>query len=63
MLEKYNETAKEQLKNARNAVAGAIRNLDPRVTAERKPEILFYNVNYTEESFLKTQEEHFEFLK
>lgn len=63
VLEKYNETAKEQLKNARNAVAGAIRNLDPRVTAERKPEILFYNVNYTEESFLKTQEEHFEFLK
>ena len=63
VLEKYNETAKEQLKNARNAVAGAIRNLDPRVTAERKPEILFYNVNYTETEFLKTQEEHFEFLK
>lgn len=63
VLEKYNETAKEQLKNARNAVAGAIRNSDPRVTAERKPEILFYNVNYTEDDFLKTQTEHFEFLK
>ncbi|MDE6374114.1 MAG: NAD-dependent DNA ligase LigA, partial [Clostridia bacterium] len=46
VLEEYNKTAREQLKNARNAAAGAIRNLDPKVTAERKPEILFYNVNY-----------------
>ena len=63
VLENYNKTAKEQLKNARNAVAGAIRNLDPKVTAERKPEILFYNVNYMSEGSLATQEEHFEFLK
>ncbi|MDE7265657.1 MAG: NAD-dependent DNA ligase LigA [Clostridia bacterium] len=63
VLEEYSKTAKEQLKNARNAVAGAIRNLDPKVTAERKPEILFYNVNYMSEGFLKTQQEHFEFLK
>ncbi|MDE5943315.1 MAG: NAD-dependent DNA ligase LigA [Clostridia bacterium] len=63
VLEEYNKTAKEQLKNARNAVAGAIRNLDPKVTAERKPEILFYNVNYMSEGFLKTQQEHFDFLK
>ncbi len=63
VLDEYNKTAKEQLKNARNAVAGAIRNLDPKVTAERKPEILFYNVNYMSEGFLKTQEEYFEFLK
>ena len=39
VLEKYNQTASEPLKNARNAVAGAIRNLDPRITAERKPDI------------------------
>ena len=63
VLNKYNQTAKEQLKNARNAVAGAIRNLDPKVTAERKPEILFYNVNYMSEGMLATQQEHFEFLK
>lgn len=63
VLENYNKTAKEQLKNARNAVAGAIRNLDPKVTAERKPEILFYNVNYMSAGELKTQTEHFEFLK
>ncbi len=63
VLEEYNKTAKEQLKNARNAVAGAIRNLDPKVTAERKPEILFYNVNYMSEGSLETQTAHFEFLK
>ena len=63
VLENYNKTAKDQLKNARNAVAGAIRNLDPKITAERKPEILFYNVNYMSEGALATQEEHFEFLK
>ncbi len=62
-LEEYNKTAKEQLKNARNAVAGAIRNLDPKVTAMRKVEILFYNVNYMGEGTLNTQVEHFEFLK
>jgi DNA ligase (NAD+) len=63
VLEEYNKNADEQLKNARNAVAGAIRNLDPAVTAVRKPEILFYNVNYMDEGSLKTQEEHFKFLK
>lgn len=61
-LDEYNQTAKKQLKNARNAVAGAIRNLDPKVTARLKIEILFYNVNYIEAE-LKTQEEHFQFLK
>lgn len=63
VLENYNKTAKEQLKNARNAAAGAIRNLDPKVTAERKPEILFYNVNYIEGKTLKSQTEHFDFLR
>lgn len=63
VLENYNKTAKEQLKNARNAAAGAIRNLDPKVTAERSPEILFYNVNYMSEGDLPTQQAHFEFLK
>ena len=62
-LKKYNETANEPLKNARNAVAGAIRNLDPKETEKRKPEILFYNVNYLSEGKFKTQTEHFEFLK
>lgn len=62
-LKKYNETALEPLKNARNAVAGAIRNLDPKETEKRKVEILFYNVNYIEGHNFKTQLEHFDFLR
>ncbi|MGN0814683.1 MAG: NAD-dependent DNA ligase LigA [Candidatus Coproplasma sp.] len=63
VLEEYNRTAKEKLKNARNAAAGAIRNLDPKVTAERKPEILFYNVNHIEGKSFSSQMEIFEFLR
>ena len=63
VLEKYNETATEQLKNARNAAAGAIRNLDPKVTEKRKPEIIFYNVNYMSDGKFSSQEEIFDFLK
>ncbi len=63
VLEKYNQTAEEPLKNARNAVAGAIRNHDPKITEKRKVEIYFYNVNYISDSLLKSQTECVEFLK
>ena len=63
VLEKYNRTADEPLKNARNAAAGAIRNLDPKVTEKRRPEIIFYNVNYAENGGFDSQLEIFDFLK
>ena len=63
VLEKYNLTADEPLKNARNAVAGAIRNLDPKETEKRKPEIYFYDVNYSEDGVVKSQSEAVKFLK
>ena len=63
VLEEYNKTATEILKNARNAVAGAIRNLDPKITEKRRPEIMFYNVNYIEGRTFLTQVESVEFLK
>ena len=63
VLKKYNETAEDILKNARNAVAGAIRNLDPKETEKRKPEIIFYNVNYMSEGSLDSQTGIFKFLK
>lgn len=63
VLEKYNATADESLKNARNAAAGAIRNLDPKVTEKRRPEIIFYNVNYAENGGFDSQLEIFDFLK
>lgn len=62
-LEKYNETAVEPLKNARNAAAGALRNLDPKVTAERNLIAYFYNVGYTESLNFNTHSEMIEFLK
>lgn len=62
-LKKYNETAAEPLKNARNGVAGAIRNLDPKVTASRNLDIIFYNVNYIESENIASQRENIDFLK
>ena len=47
-LEEYNRTADEPLKNARNAAAGALRNLDPAVTAKRRLDAFFYQVGTIE---------------
>lgn len=63
VLDAYNKTATEPLKNARNAVAGAIRNLDPKVTEKRKVEIMFYNVNYSSDIAFSTQTESVKFLR
>lgn len=62
VLEKYNQTAAEPLKNARNAVAGAIRNLDPKITASRKPDIYFYDVNYISDGAPMSQTNAHDFL-
>lgn len=63
VLAKYNETAAEPLKNARNAAAGALRNLNPRTTAERKLSAFFYNVGYTDGLQFQNHREMMEFLK
>ena len=63
VLEAYNRTATEPLKNARNAAAGALRNLDPAVTAARKLDVFCYNVGYIEGKELHTQQEMLAFLK
>ncbi len=63
VLEAYNKTASEPLKNARNAVAGAIRNLDPKVTESRRPDIYFYDVNYTSDGAEMSQQEAHAFLQ
>ena len=61
-LDEYNKNAKVPLKNPRNGVAGAIRNLDPKVTAERNLDFIAYNIGYCDDEF-KTQQEVHEFLK
>lgn len=63
VLEAYNRTAKEPLKNPRNAAAGALRNLDPAVTAARRLDACFYDVGYIEGKAFANQREMMDFLR
>lgn len=63
VLEQYNQTAAEPLKNARNAAAGALRNLNPKVTAERKLNAYFYNVGYSDGITFADHKEMMDFLR
>lgn len=63
VLEKYNETADEPLKNARNAAAGAIRNLDPAQTAKRHLDAFIYNIGYIEGKTFQNHQEMIAFLR
>lgn len=63
-LEKYNrEHPKDILKNARNAAAGAIRNLDPKVTAQRTLDVVFYSNGYEEGLQVHSQTQLVKFLQ
>ncbi len=63
-LEKYNTSHPQNiLKNARNGVAGAIRNLDPAVTAERNLDVVFYSVGFSDGLTVQTQAQLVDFLK
>lgn len=64
VLDKYNKThSGDQLKNARNAAAGAIRNLNPKVTAERNLDVVFYSSGYQEGLAPRSQTELVQFLQ
>ena len=63
VLEAYNRSSAEPLKNARNAAAGALRNLDPAVTASRNLDCFCYNVGYIEGRALSNQQEMLTFLR
>lgn len=62
-LENYNRNNDVKLKNPRNAAAGALRNLDPKVTKSRNLEAYIYNIGYMNPVNLNSQTEAFEFLK
>ncbi len=59
----YNKTATEKLKNPRNAVAGAIRNLDVKETAKRKLDFFCYSILLSEGITFKSQQQMHDFLK
>ncbi|MBE5807973.1 MAG: NAD-dependent DNA ligase LigA [Clostridiales bacterium] len=63
VLDRYNETADVPLKNPRNAAAGALRNLDPKVTASRSLDAFFYDVGYIEGRTFANQREMMDFLR
>lgn len=63
VLADFNAKAMEPLKNARNAAAGALRNLDPQVTASRHLDCACYNVGYIEGKTLTDQAEMLAFLR
>ncbi len=63
VLEAYNRTADEPLKNARNAAAGAIRNLDPAQTAKRHLDAFLYHVGYIEGMEFQNHGEMIAFLR
>ncbi len=63
VLEEYNKIAEEPLKNARNAAAGALRNLDTKVTARRRLSAFFYSIGYYEGIEFNTHMEMISFLR
>lgn len=58
----YNKTATEKLKNPRNAVAGAIRNLDVKETAKRNLDFFCYSILLCEGEKFTTQKQMHDFL-
>lgn len=61
-LERYNKENEFQLKNARNAAAGALRNLDTNETRKRNLIAYIYNISTTTLDFT-SEEEMLDFLK
>ena len=62
-LRDYNMTAAEPLKNARNGAAGALRNLDPKVTAKRHLSAFFYNIGFMQGKEINDHVEMIEFIR
>ena len=61
-FKKYNKTAEIPLKNPRNGVAGAVRNLDPKETEKRMLDFFCYDVLLIENKTIQTQSEMHEFI-
>lgn len=60
---RYNLSAQEPLKNARNAAAGALRNLDPQVTASRRLSAFFYEIGTIDNPPYSDQEGMLTFIR
>lgn len=63
VLEKYNLSSNEPLKNERNAAAGAIRNLDINIARNRNLDLFLYDILEIDSKEFNTQEGMHQFLK
>lgn len=63
VLKRINDGGGEYLKNARNAAAGALRNLDPAVTARRHLDCACYNIGHIEGKAFANHHEMMDFLR
>lgn len=61
--EKLEKSGEEAFPNARNATAGTLKQLDPKIAAERPLSAVFYSVGLSEGTEFKTQAEALEALK
>ena len=61
-FKQYNKTASEPLKNPRNGVAGAIRNLNPKETARRKLDYFCYGILLCDGKKFTSQAQMHDFL-
>lgn len=63
-LNEEREASGEQLfANPRNAAAGSLRQLDPSITAQRKLDIMIFNIQWIEEATFDTHSEGLQFLR
>lgn len=63
VFEAYNQTAAETLKNPRNAAAGALRNLNPKMTAERRLNAFIYNIGFSDRPLYEDHRQMVQFLR
>lgn len=57
------KTGEPPFANPRNAAAGSIRQLDPKIAASRKLDVFIYDVAQTSEEFPPTQEKELEYMQ